>query len=187
MTACEFPQNPHVRVISTISEGRTISPYYDSLITQAIARGRDRRQAIARMSAWLEKVVIQGVPTNIPLLRRILADDNFVRGDFTTAFLEEFSARIDAGELIRETEAAAAMDAVDHHAVRITDSTDLKVLSPSTGLFYLTPSPTEPAFVRVGDVVDVGRTLCLLEAMKMFTSVTLEGLNSGSAVLYPPE
>ena len=187
VTACEFPQNPHVRVISAISEGRTISPYYDSLITQAIARGRDRRQAITRMSAWLEKVVIQGVPTNIPLLRRILADDNFVRGDFTTAFLEEFSARIDAGELIRETEASAAMDAVDHHAVRITDSTDLKVLSPSTGLFYLTPSPTEPAFVRVGDVVDVGRTLCLLEAMKMFTSVTLEGLNSGSAVLYPPE
>ena len=46
------------------------------------------RQAIRRMSAWLEKVDIQGVPTNIPLLRRILADDNFLKGDFTTAFLE---------------------------------------------------------------------------------------------------
>ena len=186
VTACEFPEDPGVRVIAAVSEGRAISPYYDSLITQAIVSGRDRRQAIRRMSAWLEKVDIQGVPTNIPLLRRILADDNFLKGDFTTAFLETFTARIDAQGLIRETEAAAAMDSVDHNAVRISDSADLKVLSPSTGIFYLTPSPTEPEFVRVGDIVDVNRTLCLLEAMKMFTQVTLEGLNSGSAALYPP-
>jgi acetyl-CoA carboxylase biotin carboxyl carrier protein len=43
--------------------------------------------------------------------------------------------------------------------------------APMAGTFYLTPSPNEPAFVKVGDTVAKGDTLCLVEVMKMFNSV----------------
>ncbi len=186
ITSCRLPEKRGIRIITIAAEGRTISPYYDSLIAQAIAQGGSREQAIKRMLNWLEEVDIQGILTNIPLLRRILADPDFRKGDFTTGFLEHFSNRIDALDLIRESEAEAGTASNRKIALQIPDSHDLKVLSPSTGVFYLTPSPNEPAFIQVGDMVDVNQTLCLLEAMKQFTQITLAGFNSETATIYSP-
>ena len=46
-----------------------------------------------------------------------------------------------------------------------------KVVAPLTGVFYRSPSPDEPSFVRVGDRVEVGAPLCILEAMKLFNEI----------------
>ena len=43
--------------------------------------------------------------------------------------------------------------------------------SPITGVFYRSPSPSSPMFVKEGDVVDVGKTLCIIEAMKVMNEV----------------
>ncbi|HDP95268.1 MAG TPA: ATP-grasp domain-containing protein [Candidatus Aminicenantes bacterium] len=187
ITSCRLPEQRGIRIITIAAEGRTISPYYDSLIIQAIAHGRNREQAVNRMLKWLAGVDIQGIPTNIPLLRRILADADFRKGDFSTNFLEQFTRRLDTVELIRETETAAGVAAGGDVSLRIPDSLNLKVLSPSTGVFYLTPSPNEPEFVQVGDVVDVNHPLCLLEAMKQFTQVTLAGFNTETSTRYSPD
>ncbi|WP_437883427.1 acetyl-CoA carboxylase biotin carboxyl carrier protein [Pseudomonas sp. LRF_L74] len=48
---------------------------------------------------------------------------------------------------------------------------DSEVRSPLYGILHLTPSPDEPAFVQVGDQVEVGQMLCIVEAMKMFHQV----------------
>ena len=48
------------------------------------------------------------------------------------------------------------------------------VESPMVGVFYRSSSPGAPAFVEVGDVVTVGQTLCLLEAMKLFNELKAE-------------
>jgi len=50
----------------------------------------------------------------------------------------------------------------------------MRVESPMVGVFYRSPSPGAPAFVEVGDVVTVGQTLCLLEAMKLFNELKTE-------------
>jgi acetyl-CoA carboxylase biotin carboxyl carrier protein len=50
----------------------------------------------------------------------------------------------------------------------------MQVESPMVGVFYRSSSPGSPAFVEVGDVVTVGQTLCLLEAMKLFNELKAE-------------
>ena len=55
-----------------------------------------------------------------------------------------------------------------------------------TGIFYTGPSPTEPSYVKVGDRVSLSKTLCQIEAMKMFNSVSLAGFN-GNIEVYSPD
>jgi oxaloacetate decarboxylase alpha subunit len=50
----------------------------------------------------------------------------------------------------------------------------VQVESPMVGVFYRAPEPGKPSFVEVGDVVSVGQTLCLLEAMKLFNELKAE-------------
>ena len=50
-------------------------------------------------------------------------------------------------------------------------SSELFVTSPMVGTFYSTPSPNDPPFVRVGDVVDMGTVICIIEAMKVMNEV----------------
>ena len=45
------------------------------------------------------------------------------------------------------------------------------IKSPITGVFYRSPSPTSPMFVKEGDVVEVGKTLCIVEAMKVMNEI----------------
>lgn len=45
------------------------------------------------------------------------------------------------------------------------------ITSPIVGTFYRSPSPTSASFIRVGDMVEVGRTLCIIEAMKLMNEI----------------
>ncbi len=65
-----------------------IPPYYDSLIAKLVVRGRDRAEAISRMSRALDMFVVEGIYTSIPLHRRIMADPDFRAGNFDTSFME---------------------------------------------------------------------------------------------------
>ena len=68
--------------------------------------------------------------------------------------------------------------------LKIEGSDELKVLSPSTGVFYRTPSPSEPEYVNVGDIVTTDDILCQLEAMKMFTPVNLNSFSVTEGEVY---
>jgi acetyl-CoA carboxylase biotin carboxyl carrier protein len=54
------------------------------------------------------------------------------------------------------------------------DSTHILVKSPIVGTFYDAPSPGAPAFVKVGDHVDVGQVLCIIESMKLMNEIEAE-------------
>ena len=187
ITVCELPEEEHIRVISMAGEGKVVPPFYDSLIIQIICYGSDRTDTIDKLLAYLERVVINGVSTNLSLIKRILRDETFRGGDYDTGYLPAFLSKMDTSELIAEIDEAAGSTGqiLDLDMLRIEDSDELKVLSPSTGVFYLTPSPTEPEYVNVGDTVSVGDTLCQLEAMKMFTPVNLNTFASDIGELYP--
>ena len=70
-----------------------IPPYYDSLIAKLIVRGKDRNEALSRMSRALGMFIVEGIHTTIPLQRRILADPDFLAGNFDTGFIEKFLAK----------------------------------------------------------------------------------------------
>ena len=186
ITACELPEDPNIRLISMAGEGKVVSPFYDSLIIQIICYGEDRNDTIKKMLAYLDKVKITGICTNISLVKRILQDQEFIDGIYDTSYLPKFLKRIDVNELIREIDEASGNDGkgLDIEQLKIEGSDEIKVLSPSTGVFYRTPSPSEPEYVNVGDIVDTEATLCQLEAMKMFTPMSLSSFSSEDGELY---
>ncbi len=187
ITRCVLPEMDDMQIISMAAEGKVVPPFYDSLIIQAVCHGKDRNDAISKMRAFLDGVTINGICTNITVLKRILADKQFIGGDYDTGFLPDFLGRIDAGELIREIDDASGQAAVvlDLDMLRIEGSDEIKVLSPSTGVFYRTPSPSEPEYVNVGDIISTEDVLCQIEAMKMFSPMNLSSFASEATELYP--
>ena len=184
---CVLPEEDGIEIIATAAPGKFVSPYYDSMVAQVIAHGNGRLDTIEKLLHYLERVRITGISTNISLLKRVLADSIFRDGVYDTNYLPEFLARIDAKALIKQISDAAGKSGagIDRNAITIEGSDELKVLSPSTGIFYITPTPTEPEFVAVGDRIRVGDTLCQLEAMKLFTPLALKDFNAGDDELYP--
>jgi acetyl-CoA carboxylase, biotin carboxylase subunit len=91
ITAFRVPGGPGIRVDTAVYADAVIPPYYDSLIAKLVAHGRDRAEAIARMHGALDGFVVEGIKTTIPLHKRILADPDFVAGNFDTHFLERLT------------------------------------------------------------------------------------------------
>ncbi len=77
-----------VRVDTHAYAGYTVPPHYDSMIGKLITHGKDRREAIARMSRALNEFMLTGVKTTIPLELAIMRDPNFRRGVYSTNFIE---------------------------------------------------------------------------------------------------
>src|SRR5436190_21439989 len=92
ITAFNIPGGPGVRVDTAVYPCYTVPPYYDSMIAKLIVHARTRELAIARMERALEMMVVEGIKTTIPLHRKIMADENFRKGNFSTKFMEEFQA-----------------------------------------------------------------------------------------------
>jgi acetyl-CoA carboxylase biotin carboxylase subunit len=83
------PGGRGVRVDSHAYAGYTIPPHYDSMIGKLITYGKDRREAMDRMSRALAEYMITGVKTTIPFEQAILQDPNFRRGVYSTTFIEQ--------------------------------------------------------------------------------------------------
>jgi len=94
ITAFNIPGGTGVRVDTAAYAEGVIPPYYDSLIAKLVVRGRDRAEAISRMSRALEMFVVEGIYTSIPLHQRIMADPDFRAGNFDTKFMERFLAPV---------------------------------------------------------------------------------------------
>ncbi|MEP7212797.1 MAG: acetyl-CoA carboxylase biotin carboxylase subunit [Acidobacteriota bacterium] len=90
ITAFNIPGGPGVRVDTAVYPGYVVPPYYDSMIAKLIVHARTRELAIARMQRALDVMVVEGIKTTIPLHKKIMADEKFRKGDFSTKFMEEF-------------------------------------------------------------------------------------------------
>ncbi|KPM09321.1 propionyl-CoA carboxylase alpha chain-like protein [Sarcoptes scabiei] len=80
---------PNVRCDSGVTEGSDINIYYDPLICKLITYGDDRHDALANMAKSLDNYVIRGLTHNIPLLRDIITETNFVKGNINTKYLTQ--------------------------------------------------------------------------------------------------
>ncbi|HVU08223.1 MAG TPA: acetyl-CoA carboxylase biotin carboxylase subunit [Verrucomicrobiae bacterium] len=83
------PGGRGVRVDTHAYAGYTIPPTYDSMIGKLIATGKDRREAIDRMSRALGEYMITGIKTTISFQQAIMQDPNFRRGVYSTSFVEQ--------------------------------------------------------------------------------------------------
>lgn len=87
------PGGHGVRVDTHIYAGYTIPPNYDSMIAKLIVTAQSRQEVILKMERALSEFVIEGVQTTIPLHMQILKDKNFINGNFTTAFMNDFQIK----------------------------------------------------------------------------------------------
>ncbi len=86
------PGGPGVRVDSHVFQGAMVPPYYDSLIAKLIVHADNRPAAISRLDRALGEYAIDGVRTNLPLQRRILASDDFIQSEIDVVWLERWLA-----------------------------------------------------------------------------------------------
>ena len=93
ITTFHPPGGTGVRIDTVAYAEGVIPPYYDSLIAKLVVRGKDREEAISRMSRALGMFIVEGVHTTIPLHRKILSDPEFRAGHTDTTFIERFLAR----------------------------------------------------------------------------------------------
>ncbi|HSA91785.1 MAG TPA: acetyl-CoA carboxylase biotin carboxylase subunit [Terriglobales bacterium] len=91
ITAFHTPGGTGVRVDTAAYAEAVIPPYYDSLIAKLITHGKDRQEAVSRMTRALEMFIVEGIRTTIPLHRRIVANPDFLAGRFDTTFMERLN------------------------------------------------------------------------------------------------
>jgi acetyl-CoA carboxylase biotin carboxylase subunit len=87
------PSGAGVRLDTSVGEGSVVSPYYDSMIAKLIVTGSDRADSLRVLRAALDDFHVKGISTNIPLLRRLTADQDFTANRTSTRWLDEAVAR----------------------------------------------------------------------------------------------
>ncbi len=83
----------NVRVDSGLYAGYKVPPFYDSMIAKLIVKGRTREGCIMRLKRALEEMVVGGIKTSIPLHQALMNEPDFIHGDYTIKWLEEWLAK----------------------------------------------------------------------------------------------
>ena len=87
ITALHIPGGPGIRVDSSVYQGYTIPPYYDSMIAKLIVHAPTRDEAIAKMKWALAEFIVEGVDTNIDFQLSLIRDSVFESGTYDIGYL----------------------------------------------------------------------------------------------------
>ncbi len=90
VTEYHAPGGLGVRVDSGLYAGYKVPPHYDSLIAKLIVHGQTRNECLMRARRALEEFVVAGISTTIPLHQRLIAETDFINGQYDVHWLERF-------------------------------------------------------------------------------------------------
>jgi len=113
----EVPGGPGVRWDAGVGEGSEVGLDYDPLLAKLVVHAPDRAEAVVRMARALDELVLDGVRTSAPLLRRVMDEGDFRAGHLTVRYLEEHPELMEAaptGSDLRRLAAVAALLEVEH-------------------------------------------------------------------------
>ncbi|GII05425.1 acetyl-CoA carboxylase family protein [Planobispora takensis] len=186
LQAFEPPGGPGLRVDTFAYTGFTPGTGFDPLLAKLVVsrRGNDFEALVRRAARALAEFRVEGVPTNIALLRAVLDRPEIRRAEVTTAWLEEHlpelvaagrdlpPGRFFAGRT-EETPSAAASTAASTAASVTGDGNGQEITAPPGTVAVSAPTSGVVAAVeaRPGAVVRAGQVLAVLEAMKMHFAV----------------
>ena len=87
ITKLSYPQEPGIRHELGVREQSVVTPFYDPMLAKLIIKGKNRRDAIQKLESALDGYEIEGIKTNLPLLKEITAHPAFKKGEITTDFI----------------------------------------------------------------------------------------------------
>ena len=87
------PGGHGVRLDTHVYGGYVIPPHYDSMIAKLITTAQTRQEAINKMKRALDEFVIEGIKTTIPFHRQLMDHPDYVAGNYTTKFMEDFEMK----------------------------------------------------------------------------------------------
>ncbi len=90
ITTMHLPGGHGVRLDTHVYSGYVIPPHYDSMIAKLITTAQTRESAIQKMKRALEEFIIEGVKTTIPFHLKLMNNPSYLKGDYTTKFMESF-------------------------------------------------------------------------------------------------
>jgi acetyl-CoA carboxylase biotin carboxylase subunit len=90
ITTYHCPGGHGVRIDTHAYSGYTIPSNYDSMISKLIVVAQSREEAILKMKRALDEYIIEGVKTTIPFHQKLMENEDFNKGNFTTKFMETF-------------------------------------------------------------------------------------------------
>ncbi|HLV62088.1 acetyl-CoA carboxylase biotin carboxylase subunit [Galbibacter sp.] len=90
ITTLHAPGGHGIRLDTHVYSGYVIPPNYDSMIAKLITTAQTREEAINKMKRALDEFVIEGVKTTIPFHRQLMDHPDYVAGNYTTKFMEDF-------------------------------------------------------------------------------------------------
>jgi len=95
ITTFHAPGGHGVRIDTHVYDGYMIPPYYDSMIAKLITTAQTREEAINKMKRALDEFIIEGVKTTIPFHRQLMENPDYLAGNYTTKFMEDFVIKKD--------------------------------------------------------------------------------------------
>ncbi len=166
-----------VRVDAGVAEGDEIALAYDPMIAKLIAHGPTRDDALDRLETALAETVVEGVTTNLPLLRWLVAHPDVRAGRTTTAFLTEHPPLSPPVRMQRAAWRGAWR--LNLPAPAPAPPPDLETAAQAgtgahggSGVVAPMPGTVIKVLVAEGDEVHARQALLVLEAMKMETPLT---------------
>ncbi|SKB52093.1 acetyl-CoA carboxylase, biotin carboxylase subunit [Salegentibacter holothuriorum] len=93
ITNLHAPGGHGVRIDTHVYSGYIIPPNYDSMIAKLITTAQTREEAINKMKRALDEFVIEGIKTTIPFHRQLMDHPDYIEGNYTTKFMEDFKMK----------------------------------------------------------------------------------------------
>ena len=90
ITNLHAPGGHGVRIDTHVYSGYMIPPNYDSMIAKLITTAQTREEAISKMKRALDEFVVEGIHTTIPFHRQLMDHPDYIAGNYTTKFMEDF-------------------------------------------------------------------------------------------------
>ncbi len=91
ISTLHFPGGHGIRLDTHVYSGYTIPPHYDSMIAKLITTAQTREEAISKMKRALDEFIIEGIKTTIPFHSKLMQHSDYLSGNYTTKFMEDFS------------------------------------------------------------------------------------------------
>jgi propionyl-CoA carboxylase alpha chain len=133
----QIPRGPGVRVDDGYRQGMEVPIYYDPMIAKLIVHGKDRTEAIQRMTRAIEEYQIVGLSTTLGFCRFVMLHQKFQHGNYNTGFIQEHYHQDEDHNFSQETQAVAAVFAAHVSAQKASASSN-RSMNQSSGSTWRT-------------------------------------------------